>query len=164
MFAPGCSFQQETAVSTSTRFAVAIHILTNITLQRGKAVRSEDIANSVKTNPTVVRRILSTLADAGLTQAQLGMGGGALLARPAEQITLLDVYRAVEEPPFFALHRSPPNQGCYIGHNITPVLEREFQRLTQTLDEALAQTSMADIVRQVEANAGAPYMDAKPGT
>nr|WP_254900138.1 Rrf2 family transcriptional regulator [Serratia marcescens] len=43
-------------MSTSTRFAVAIHILTNITLCRGQTVRSEDIARSVNTNPTVVRR------------------------------------------------------------------------------------------------------------
>ena len=83
-------------MSTSTRFAVAIHILTSITLLRGRAVRSEDIASSVNTNPTVVRRILGTLADAGLTQAQLGLGGGALLAKPADQITLLAIYRAVD--------------------------------------------------------------------
>ena len=71
-------------MSTSTRFAVAIHILTNITLCRGQTVRSEDIARSVNTNPTVVRRILGALAEAGLTYSQMGQGGGALLAlRPA---------------------------------------------------------------------------------
>jgi len=149
-------------VSTSTRFAVAIHILTSITLLRGRAVRSEDIASSVNTNPTVVRRILGTLADAGLTQAQLGLGGGALLAKPADQITLLDIYRAVEEPPYFALHRSPPNQACYIGHNITPVLESEFNRLTGILESAMAETTMADIVRKVENNAGRPFDPSNP--
>ena len=111
-------------MSTSTRFAVAIHILTNITLCRGQTVRSEDIARSVNTNPTVVRRILGALAEAGLTYSQMGQGGGALLARPAEAISLLDVYRAVEDQPYFMLHRTRPNDACYIGHAITPVLEQ----------------------------------------
>lgn len=115
-------------MSTSTRFAVAIHILTNITLCRGQTVRSEDIARSVNTNPTVVRRILGALAEAGLTYSQMGQGGGALLARPAEAISLLDVYRAVEDQPYFMLHRTRPNDACYIGHAITPVLEQEFAR------------------------------------
>lgn len=141
-------------MSTSTRFAVAIHILTSITLRHGEAVRSEDIARSVNTNPTVVRRILGALAAAGLTQAQLGQGGGALLARDAAGITLLDVYHAVEEPPFFALHRAPPNPDCRIGRTIIPVLESEFGRLGDALDAALAQTTLADIVRQVEDSAG----------
>lgn len=146
-------------MSTSTRFAVAIHILTSLTLRSGQPVRSEDIAHSVNTNPTVVRRILGSLASAGLTQAQLGLGGGAMLARPAAQITLLDIYRAVEEPPYFALHRAQPNPECYIGLNITPVLEREFGRLSLALEQSLAQTSMADIARAVRERAGMPEID-----
>lgn len=121
-------------MSTSTRFAVAIHILTNITLCRGQTVRSEDIARSVNTNPTVVRRILGALAEAGLTYSQMGQGGGALLARPAEAISLLDVYRAVEDQPYFMLHRTRPNDACYIGHAITPVLEQEFARVGHALE------------------------------
>lgn len=141
-------------MSTSTRFAVAIHILTSLTLRSGQAVRSEDIAHSVNTNPTVVRRILGALAGAGLTRSRLGLGGGTQLARPAAQITLLDIYRAVEEPPYFALHRTPPNPDCYIGHNITPVLEQEFDRLGQALEQSLMQTTMADIARQLQDRAG----------
>jgi len=145
-------------VPTSTRFAVAIHILTVVELHRGQAVRSEDIARSVSTNPTVVRRLLGTLSDAGLTHSQLGHGGGALLARSADTITLLDIYRAVEEPQFFALHRTAPNPKCYIGGHITPVLVNEFDNLTKTLEDALAKTTLADIVQRLEAGAGLPFL------
>ncbi|EFE94806.1 Rrf2 family transcriptional regulator [Serratia odorifera] len=144
-------------MSTSTRFAVAIHILTNITLFRGQAVRSEDIARSVNTNPTVVRRILGALADAGLTHSQMGQGGGALLAKPASEITLRDIYHAVEDQPYFPLHRSKPNDECYIGHAIIPVLEGEFARISRHMEASLAQTSLADIVGKVEACAGYPF-------
>ncbi|MGP0846161.1 MULTISPECIES: Rrf2 family transcriptional regulator [Serratia] len=145
-------------MSTSTRFAVAIHILTNITLCRGQTVRSEDIARSVNTNPTVVRRILGALAEAGLTYSQMGQGGGALLARPAEAISLLDVYRAVEDQPYFMLHRARPNDACYIGHAITPVLEQEFARVGHALEASLAQTSIAEMAGQVERQAGYPFI------
>ncbi|MGA0607248.1 Rrf2 family transcriptional regulator [Phenylobacterium sp. VNQ135] len=39
--------------------------------------------------------ITSRGSDHGLTRSQMGAGGGALLARPADRITLLDVLRAV---------------------------------------------------------------------
>ncbi|QPT11326.1 Rrf2 family transcriptional regulator [Serratia rubidaea] len=149
-------------MSTSTRFAVAIHILTNITLFRGQAVRSEDIARSVNTNPTVVRRILGALAEAGLTHSQMGQGGGALLARPADDITLRDIYHAVEEQPYFPLHRSKPNDACYIGHAIVPVLEGEFERISRQMDHALEKTTLADIVGRVEACAGYPFTPCEP--
>ncbi|CAQ84685.1 MULTISPECIES: Rrf2 family transcriptional regulator [Photorhabdus] len=148
---------------TSTRFAVAIHILTDIALHHGQAVRSEDIARSVNTNPTVVRRLLGALADAGLTYSQMGQGGGALLARPPEQISLLDIYRAVEDPLYFTLHRSKPNPKCYIGHNITPVLENEFLRITCVLETALAETTIADMANRVEDCAGFPFKPSNLG-
>ncbi|WLQ16200.1 Rrf2 family transcriptional regulator [Hahella aquimaris] len=148
-------------VPTSTRFAVAIHILADLALHKGKAVRSEDIACSVNTNAAVVRRLLGVLAEAGMTRSQLGVGGGALLAKPADEITLLDVYQAVEEPNYFVLHRSKPNPKCYIGCNITSVLEEEFQRISATMDASLAQTTIADVARQVADNAGVHYQCAK---
>lgn len=145
-------------MTTSTRFAVAIHILAGIALHDGEAVRSEDLAGSVNTNSTVVRRILGLLADAGLSRSQLGQGGGALLARPASEITLLDIYRAVEEPGYFALHRSAPNQNCSLGRHIVPVLETEFDQITQSLESELAKKTLADVVQKVETRAGRPLM------
>lgn len=143
---------------TSTRFAVAIHILSGIALHRGKVVRSEDLARSVNTNPTTVRRILGALADAGLTRGQMGQGGGALLAIPAGKITLLDIYRAVEEPQYFALHRSEPDPSCYVGRYIIPVLESQFDEFTKALEKTLSRTTLADVVKKVEANAGFPFI------
>ena len=104
----------------------------------------------------MVRRILGALAEAGLTYSQMGQGGGALLARPAEAISLLDVYRAVEDQPYFMLHRTRPNDACYIGHAITPVLEQEFARVGHALEASLAQTSIAEMAGQVERRAGYP--------
>ncbi|SKC10120.1 transcriptional regulator, BadM/Rrf2 family [Sphingopyxis flava] len=142
---------------TSTRFAVAIHILAGIALHDGEAVRSEDLARSINTNASVVRRIVGLLADAGITRSQLGQGGGSLLARSADAITLLDVMRAVEEPGFFALHRAEPNQQCSLGRNIVPVLEAELDRVSATMEDALAKTTLTDIIHKVEGRVGKPF-------
>lgn len=144
-------------MTTSTRFAVALHILAGIALHDGEAVRSDDLAFSVNTNSTVVRRLLSLLAEAGITRSQLGHGGGSLLAKPAEEITLLDVFRAVEEPGFFSLHRSEPNQNCSLGRHMVPVLTAEFDRLSQSMESELAKTTLVDVIGKVEARAGKPF-------
>src|SRR5476649_1007062 len=100
---------------TSTRFAVAVHTLAALAVSGGKPLRSEDLANSVHTGPVVIRSLLSRLSNAGLTTSQLGSGGGALLAKPAKKIRLLDVYEAVEDTQLFSLHRVPPNADCRLA-------------------------------------------------
>ena len=84
------------------------------------------------------------------------------MARPAEAISLLDVYRAVEDQPYFTLHRTRPNEACYIGHAITPVLEQEFARVGHALEASLAQTSIAEMAGQVELRAGYPFVPCSP--
>ena len=103
---------------TSSRFVVAVHALVSIVVMDGKPVRSEDIAHSAATGPVVIRRLLSLLSEAGLTTSQLGAGGGAILAKPSDQIRLLDVYRAVEDTDIFTLHRVSPFKDCIVGSNI----------------------------------------------
>ena len=112
-------------------------------------MRSEDIAERARTNPTVIRRLLTMLNRAGITKAQLGHGGGSLLARAPERISLLDVYRAVEEPDLFAAPRCPPDETCPIGGNITDVLGRHTGRAEAALEKELASASLADLAREI---------------
>jgi Rrf2 family protein len=89
----------------SSRVAVAVHVLAYMAWKRSEAVTSERIAASVNTNPVVVRRIVGALRNAGMVTVQPGVGGGATLAREPRDITLLDVYRAVEDgDELFSLH------------------------------------------------------------
>ena len=137
---------------TSSRFAVAVHILASLATHKDTPVTSEYIAGSASTNAAVIRRLLSMLNDAGITRAQLGKGGGALLARPMEAISLLDVYRAVETEDLFALHRSEPNQRCTVGRNIQPVLQTTLKRAVSALDAELAKVTLADVARNIKAH------------
>ncbi|MBD2054687.1 Rrf2 family transcriptional regulator [Oculatella sp. FACHB-28] len=135
---------------TSTRFAVAVHILAALAVNDGRVVRSEQLASSASTNPTVVRRILSMLAEAGLTSSQLGYGGGATLAKPADQITLLDVFQVVEEPNIFEMHRTPPDKNCFVGRNIQEVLTRSTAKAQQALETELSKTTIAKVAQEIQ--------------
>lgn len=134
---------------TSTRFAVAVHTLAAIAVSGGKPMRSEDLAFSANTGAGVIRTLLSRLNDAGLTTSQLGAGGGALLAKPAEKIRLLDVYEAVEDTEIFSLHRTPPCKECAVGGNIQEALRPVLSRARLALESELAHVSVADVANEV---------------
>ncbi|HMA51488.1 MAG TPA: Rrf2 family transcriptional regulator [Magnetospirillaceae bacterium] len=134
---------------TSSRFAVAIHTLTALAVNVGKPLRSEDIANSVNTGAVVIRSLLSRLNDAGITKSQLGAGGGALLAKPADKIRLLDVYEAVEDTKLFTLHRTPPLPECPVGGNIQEAMRPALERARKALEDELSKSTIADIAAEV---------------
>ncbi|NUU42572.1 Rrf2 family transcriptional regulator [Tardiphaga robiniae] len=134
---------------TSTRFAVAVHILTGLAVSDGKPLRSEDLAYSANTGAVVIRGLLSRLNDAGLTHSQLGAGGGALLAKPAAKIRLLDVYRAVEDTELFSMHRTPPCENCAVGGNILEAIQPPLAKARKAMENELAKTTVADIAVEV---------------
>lgn len=141
---------------TSSRFVVAVHILTLLDHEGERPVTSEYIAQSVNTNPGVIRRLLSQLARAGLVTSRLGAGGGALLAKPASRIRLVDVYRAVESPHVFALHHSPPNQHCPVGKHIQATLSTVLHRAERALEGELGDVTVGDVGRSVAVRGGRP--------
>lgn len=143
-------------MAISSRFAVGVHILTLLAQSQGKPVTSEWIAGSANTNPAVVRKLLGMLAKAGLTTSQLGLGGGALLARSPEAITLLDVYRAVDEGDLFALHNEQPNPACPVGRNIQSALLGTMTRAQRALEDELASQTIAGALQAVLAGDGRP--------
>jgi len=137
-------------MQANSRFAVAIHVLALARVARGDAlgmpVTSEQMAESVNTNPVVIRRILGALREAGLVASQSGPGGGWRLLRRPDDISLRDVYKAVEAEPLFALPRREPSAGCAIGKQLPAVLERCFRNAEAALEEQLDQVTLADVI------------------
>jgi len=139
-------------MSINSRFTVAIHMLVLLSLNENKYYSSKFIAQSVNTNPVFIRRILSSLVKANLVTTQLGVEGGASLAQPAGQITLLDVYRATEPESLFTLHHSEPNMHCLCGRAIKPILGSIFTEAEMALTQVLAQTTLAEVKQQIQNN------------
>jgi Rrf2 family protein len=134
----------------SSRVAVAVHVLAYLAWRSDGPSTSERIAESVNTHPVVVRRIVGALRKAGMVSVQPGVGGGASLARLPAQITLLDVYRAVEDGgDLFSLPAQAPSQACNVGANIRDVLQRVFCRAHSAMEKVLAGVTVEEVGRQV---------------
>jgi Rrf2 family protein len=135
----------------SSRFTVAVHILVLLAVEKKtKLTTSEYLARSANTHPVVIRRILAMLGQADLVVAQPGVHGGIQLARPAAQISLLEIYRAVEEQNLFSFGDRSPNPHCICGRSLKPVLRRVFDQAEQAMENALANITVAEIAHEVE--------------
>ncbi|MFD1555878.1 Rrf2 family transcriptional regulator [Paraburkholderia silviterrae] len=139
-------------MNTSSRFAFAVHVLALLALQEGVPLSSEIIAGSVNTNPALIRRLLTMLANAGLTASQLGAGGGALLAREPRTIALLDIYRAVDDAQLFAMHREEPNPDCMVGRQIQQTLRGIISDAQRAMEASLATRTLAEVVEDMQRN------------
>lgn len=130
----------------ATRFSVALHILILIARDTSDEATSARMALSIGTNPVVVRRIAGHLARAGLISVQRGPGG-ASLARPADRITLRDVWRAIH-PEREKLIRVHPrtNRQDPVGRRMPELLRCRFDQAEQVMLENLAGTTVADLV------------------
>ncbi|MFI5773372.1 RrF2 family transcriptional regulator [Streptomyces sp. NPDC051658] len=138
-------------VSISSRSAVAIHALTMLG-RWDHSLTSAEMAESLASNPVLVRRILGSLRDAGLVWSTEGRNGGWSLARPAREITLYDAYTAVEAGPILSRYPHPPSAECEVGRNMQKLLEVEFQDAERAMKERLGRTTIAHLVRQVLAS------------
>ena len=135
----------------NSRFAVALHVLTLLASRREEPATSESLADSVNTNPVVIRRLLAALRAAGLVTSKGGPGGGWRLARPAAQVTMRDVLLATEGDALFSLHPSPPNRRCPVGRTIQSALEEHFSEARDALDRQFERTTVQDLVRETVA-------------
>ena len=133
----------------ATRFSVALHILVLIARDTADEATSARMALSIGTNPVVVRRIAGHLARAGLISVQRGPGG-ATLARPADQITLRDVWRAIH-PEREKLIRVHPrtNRQDPVGRRMPEMLRARFDRAEAVLLDHLGETTVADLVEEL---------------
>ncbi|HET8798300.1 MAG TPA: Rrf2 family transcriptional regulator [Thermoanaerobaculia bacterium] len=132
----------------NSRFAVAVHTLAVLAWQDEMPVSSEVIARSVNTNPVVIRRLIASLREAGLVTAQAGRGGGFFLGRAAKDITLMDVYRAVEERELIPIHEES-NRRCPVGSCIDKVLLRYTTAAEKALEESLSRTTIQNVVASI---------------
>ena len=132
-----------------TKFSVAVHILILIS-ESPVAMSSEQMAGSVGTNASYIRKILALLKKAGLVDGQKGIGGYRLTSTP-EKLTLLRIYRAVMAEPEIHLldvHKNPNDQ-CLVGRHIRPVLTEMFNDIEEAFARSLADKTLADCIADI---------------
>ncbi len=132
-------------VTGNTHFSIGVHVLTALAYNPGVPISSEQLAGSVDTNPAFLRQVIGRLKSAGLVKTKLGKGGGALIARQPDAITLLDIYRATEGQAELCTHTCAPDSECVVAREVPQFLGALSARLDAVISEELARTSVADI-------------------
>lgn len=135
----------------TSRFTVAVHTLLVIYHFEGKEkTTSEFIAASVNVNPVVIRRTLLSLKAAGMVVVKAG-SGGASIVKDLKDITLFDVYRAVDsvDGDIFHFHENP-NPACAVGKNIHAVLDTHLADAQRALENELKKVTLYDLTQDLE--------------
>ena len=135
----------------SSRFTMAIHMFACIDTFKNQKMTSDFMAGSIGTNPVIIRKLLQKLKAAGLITVSRGTGG-VEVTRPLEEITFLDIYKAVESVPeeaLFHVHENP-NPLCPVGRNIHHVLDDKLERVQAAMEKELAAITLADVKRDTE--------------
>ena len=137
-------------MAANSRFAVATHILTGLGMTEGGRMSSDLIARSVNTNPVVIRRILGDLRRAGLVVAQTGKAGGAQLARAPKDISLHEIFQAVEGGALFAFNPNAAVQKCPVSSRMRALLEPVFLSADQAVADQLKRVRLSELVGTVK--------------
>ena len=136
----------------SSRFTMAIHMFACIDTFTDQKMTSDFMAASIGTNPVIIRKILQQLKAAGLIEVARGTGG-VTIKKSLDQITFLDVYRAVECTPDEELFHfdEKPNQKCPVGRNIHHVLDNRLLDVKRAMEEKLSEMTLADVKKDIAA-------------
>ncbi len=136
----------------SSRFTLAVHILICIdTFKDEYKVTSDFLAGSTNINPVMVRRLLGQLKKAGMIDVMRGTGG-AVITKPLNEISFLDIYKAVEcvdNGGLFHFHENP-NQNCPVGRNIHNILDEKLMRVQMALERELASITLEDVKKDTD--------------
>jgi Rrf2 family protein len=136
---------------SSSRFVVAIHALSVLARSATKGpVCSSAIADSVHTNPVVIRRLMAELEKAKLVRSIAGRSGGFALDRTATGITLADIYLAVEDDAVFRMHKTDPESKCPVAAQMKAILLPPLRAAEDALSSALAKTTLQDVANAIQ--------------
>lgn len=134
-----------------TKFPVAVHIMIIIS-ESSEPVSSAQMALSVGTNASYIRKIIALLSGSGLISSHRGVGGYSFTKKAAD-ITLLEIYQAVmDEVSLFDIHQNPSDQ-CIVGRHIKPVLTGMFRSIGEAFEHAMAGKTLADCIQGIRKEA-----------
>jgi Rrf2 family protein len=107
-----------------------------------RPVKAERIATAQDVPLNFLENILGELRHAGIVRSQRGADGGFRLARPADQVTVADVIRAVEGP-LASVRGGPPEEATYGG--AATALPRVWIAVRANLRAVVEHVTLADI-------------------
>jgi Rrf2 family protein len=139
-------------MAVNTQFSIAVHLMAASACRGAGGATTSELAMSVNTSPSFVRRVVSRLSKAGLLQTSTGKSGTCRLAQDAKNISLLDIYQAVEAPKVFSIHTYPEQKPCLVSCHIKASLEKALAKTQKAMEKSLGEITLASIVTEVNRN------------
>ena len=130
----------------NSRLSLALHTLSHMAGDPSRTRTSADIAAHAGTNPVVVRRVLGPLREAGRLFSEIGLSGGWRLARAPQDITLADVYLALEER-LVATAELEEAPSCSVEYALQKRVTAVLEEIEENLVKRLRETSIAEMCR-----------------
>jgi Rrf2 family protein len=128
-------------VNISAAVSLALHTMALLAKVGQRRFRNQDIADSLNASGHHLAKVMQRLVKAELVDSICGPHGGFLLGRPADQITLLDVYEAIDGPLGEA--------GCFLKEPICSgrecILGEVLHSIQRQLQDYLSTTTLADL-------------------
>jgi Rrf2 family protein len=137
-------------MAINTQFPIAVHLLAALGYRRGRDTTSALLATSVNTSPSFVRRILARLSKAGLVETATGKAGACWLARDAKDISLLDIYHAVDAPRAFSIHHYREQKACLVSRHIKAALDKALSKTQKAMETSLKEISLEKIITDIK--------------
>lgn len=132
----------------SMKCSVAVHCLIFIHEAQGRTrVTSALLAQSTGLNPVVIRNVVSSLKKAGIITVPMGTGGAELCREPS-QITLYQIYSAVEPDGISNLIAVHPcsERPCLVAQNIGDVLKGPYQQIENAIRDTMKQITLEAMI------------------
>lgn len=137
------------AMRGDSRLSRMLHVLIHMDRHEGP-VTSELIARMLNTNPVVVRRTMAGLREQGYVTSEKGHGGGWLLARSLDEITLRDIYDALGQPTIFALGVAHDDPSCLVEQAVNDAVTEALREAEARLLARLREITIGALAREFE--------------
>ena len=133
-----------------SRLSGVLHVILHMA-EVDEPMTSEALAKVMLTHPVVVRRVMAGLRDSGLVRSEKGHGGGWVLSCNLDDITLGDIYNALDAPELFAMGNRTEAPGCLVEQSVNAALDSAFAEARQLLLDRLAGVTLAALSQDFHA-------------
>ncbi|MGH9615859.1 MAG: RrF2 family transcriptional regulator [Acidobacteriaceae bacterium] len=131
-------------MAANLRFSTGIEALALMAMEPEKFRTSNALATALATNPVVIRRLLSTLRRAELVASVKGPSGGFLLAKSPKQITLRDIYRALDAGDLLHQTVNDPAE----MRDLRKTMRSAFRKAQKCMEEELDSTTLNQLLKK----------------
>ncbi|MGT2959490.1 Rrf2 family transcriptional regulator [Streptococcus caballi] len=133
------------------RLSDLLQILVYVEVHHTETISSERLAASLKSNPSLVRQMLSQLRKAGIITTQRGKVGFRI-EKPLAELTVLDVYRTIDNQGDLLKVDQNTAKTCSVGVAFPEVLQSHYHDIQKQAEAQMAKISLKQLVDETRQN------------